>query len=86
MFVGALWGCTNPLLKQGSGSAAYQRTSDSFGQYVYEFYCTLTNWKFIIPFALNQSGSIAFVYFLGSSGNLPFYLDSCRALADIIHF
>ncbi|ETW06024.1 hypothetical protein H310_03633 [Aphanomyces invadans] len=45
MFVGALWGCTNPLLKQGSGNAAYQRTNDSLAQYAYEFYCTLTNWK-----------------------------------------
>ncbi|KAF0699509.1 Aste57867_9931 [Aphanomyces stellatus] len=67
VFVGALWGCTNPLLKQGSGEAAYKRKDDSFGQYAYEFFCTLTNWKFIIPFALNQSGSVAFVYFLGSA-------------------
>ncbi|RHY45108.1 hypothetical protein DYB30_000915 [Aphanomyces astaci] len=58
MFVGALWGCTNPLLKQGSGSAAYQRTSDSFGQYVYEFYCTLTNWKVSTPMHLSLGGEL----------------------------
>ncbi|RHZ29084.1 hypothetical protein DYB37_009335 [Aphanomyces astaci] len=58
MFVGALWGCTNPLLKQGSGSAAYQRTSDSFGQYVYEFYCTLTNWKVSTPMHVSLRGEL----------------------------
>ncbi|RHY64583.1 hypothetical protein DYB34_001251 [Aphanomyces astaci] len=58
MFVGALWGCTNPLLKQGSGSAAYQRTSDSFGQYVYEFYCTLTNWKVSTPMHVSLGGEL----------------------------
>ncbi|EQC40463.1 hypothetical protein SDRG_02357 [Saprolegnia diclina VS20] len=67
LLVGALWGCTNPLLKQESGGAVYTRQSNALREYMYEFYCTLTNWKFIIPFALNQSGSIAFVYFLGSS-------------------
>ncbi|OQR92591.1 hypothetical protein THRCLA_08670, partial [Thraustotheca clavata] len=67
VLVGALWGCTNPLLKQESGGAVYKRKSNALTEYLFEFYCTLSNWKFIIPFALNQSGSVAFVYFLGSS-------------------
>ena len=93
VLVGAIWGCTNPFLKEGTSDIQAAPKKDSrIAQIVSEIYMTLTNWKvslfftlisvffllititvhvqFIIPFALNQSGSAVYYYLLGTSGTL----------------
>ena len=76
MLVGALWGCTNPFLREGSKDAAStkkkakQPSSRCFQllpSFLQELFLTFTNLKFIIPFALNQSGSMVYYYLLGTA-------------------
>ncbi|GAB9464915.1 hypothetical protein Gpo141_00002337 [Globisporangium polare] len=68
LVVGALWGCTNPLIKRGSAAdVTYTRKSNSLAEFLQQLLHWAKNWRFIVPFALNQSGSVAYVYLLGST-------------------
>ncbi|KAG6611498.1 Uncharacterized protein family UPF0546 [Phytophthora cinnamomi] len=68
LFVGALWGCTNPLLKRGSNAdRMYIRKDNSLKEIVKQLLSLLKNWQFLLPFALNQSGSVAYVFLLGAT-------------------
>ncbi|VDM78335.1 unnamed protein product [Strongylus vulgaris] len=72
--VGLLWGATNPLLRLGSKSAAEtQEIADV--QAVSGFWrrllaplidltMLLMNWRFSIPFIVNQSASVSFILFV----------------------
>ncbi|KAG2888194.1 hypothetical protein PC118_g16753 [Phytophthora cactorum] len=65
---GALWGCTNPLIKRGSNDdVMYTRNDNSVGEIVKQLVGLVKNWQFVLPFALNQSGSVVYVYLLGSA-------------------
>ena len=89
--VGALWGCTNPLLKEGSSSsvrAAEEERSKQAEQQQEQHWLwsqlrlllgVLTNWRFVIPFAVNQSGSVVYVYLLGSS-DISLAVPICNSL------
>ena len=76
LLVGALWGCTNPFLREGSkdavstkkkGNQASSRCFQLLPSFLQELFLTFTNLKFIIPFALNQSGSMVYYYLLGTA-------------------
>ncbi|TMW57440.1 hypothetical protein Poli38472_003365 [Pythium oligandrum] len=68
LFVGALWGCTNPLIKTGSGDdVMYTRRDNSAAEFARQGVHLVKNWRFVVPFLLNQSGSVAYVYLLGST-------------------
>ncbi|KAG7388570.1 hypothetical protein PHYPSEUDO_012207 [Phytophthora pseudosyringae] len=68
LFVGALWGCTNPLIKRGSNDdVMYTRKDNSVGEFVQQLVGLVKNWQFVLPFALNQSGSVVYVFLLGSA-------------------
>ncbi|KAG6969114.1 hypothetical protein JG688_00005469 [Phytophthora aleatoria] len=68
LIVGALWGCTNPLIKRGSNDdVMYTRKDNSVGEIVKQLVGLVKNWQFVLPFALNQSGSVVYVYLLGST-------------------
>ncbi|RMX69031.1 hypothetical protein DD238_004722 [Peronospora effusa] len=68
VFVGALWGCTNPFIKLGSNDhIMYTRKDNSIGEYVNQLVGLVKNWQFVLPFLLNQSGSVAYVYLLSST-------------------
>ena len=79
LLVSVLWGGTNPFLKAGAEASADSKLKAagssregsgflmSLGR---ELLCTFTNYKFIIPFAVNQMGSILFVYLLGDKGKI----------------
>ncbi|GAX15141.1 hypothetical protein FisN_12Lu367 [Fistulifera solaris] len=69
VLVGALWGCTNPLMRQGSATA--QQSS------------VLSKWLHVrvwLPYAVNQSGSLLFYYTLGHS-DLSLAVPICNGLA-----
>lgn len=58
IIVGIIWGSTNVLMEKG--------TKDSLGlKFLPEFLNTFLHPKFLIPFALNQSGSVLYYYQLG---------------------
>ncbi|WKX88574.1 hypothetical protein Q1695_008317 [Nippostrongylus brasiliensis] len=71
LIVGFLWGATNPLLRIGSKNS-YQRADDSatnaprtIWRKVSTPFIDLTalflNWRFSIPFIVNQTASVLFV-------------------------
>jgi len=61
IIVGILWGCTNPLMKYGSkGITEIKQKQNALLQFLAEFYFLFTNWKYVIPFLINMSGSIVF--------------------------
>ncbi|PIC51326.1 hypothetical protein B9Z55_001881 [Caenorhabditis nigoni] len=61
--VGFLWGATNPLLRYASRKQDSQMApeeNEGFAKIVSRFLRSFLNWKFSIPFAANQLGSIMF--------------------------
>lgn len=83
--VGALWGCTNPFLKQsGSGQQLeIKHTGESFlarlGREVGQL---ILNWRFLLPFGLNQLGSVLFLSTLASAG-ISMAPPLCNSLAFV---
>ena len=86
VLVGALWGCTNPLLKAGSEAAPPASASGSakgrgpLAAFFAEIGALLANWKFVLPFLLNQCGSVAYTAALGSSA-ISLAMPICNSLA-----
>ncbi|KAK3927808.1 Transmembrane protein 234-like protein [Frankliniella fusca] len=60
--VGCLWGGTNPFLRKGTVGMKVVEGSNMLVRLWNEVYSLLKNWKYMVPFLLNQSGSI--VYFV----------------------
>ncbi|XP_034241801.1 transmembrane protein 234 homolog [Thrips palmi] len=60
--VGILWGGTNPFIKKGAKGMERVEGSNIITRFFKEIYFLLTNWRYMVPFILNQSGSV--VYFL----------------------
>lgn len=68
MVVAAIWGCTNPLLKAGNeATATVAKSGNAVGDALKQIAATLLNWRFSIPFLVNQSGSLVYYYLLGST-------------------
>lgn len=67
--VGFLWGVTNPLIKRGSEGIQTStiKTNNKFRQTLHEIKFLIFRWQYIVPFLLNQSGSILYVYTLQDS-------------------
>jgi hypothetical protein len=92
--VGALWGCTNPLLKEGSSSSVDQAarvaqksnkqeaSGDLWSRQLRILFGVLTNWRFLLPYVLNQSGSVVYVYLLGSS-DISLAVPICNSLTFV---
>lgn len=53
------WGATNPFLK--NGAIGLEEESSVFGKFVR----LLKNWQFLVPFGLNQFGSLLYYYSMG---------------------
>ena len=72
ILVGALWGTTNVFLGKGAGAK-----HDSLVG-------TLTNWRFVLPFAANQAGSALYFWLLGSStADVSLALPVCNSLTFV---
>ena len=61
----ALWGCTNPLMREGTKPS--NDNSNAQQGYLSKIIGLITNWRFIVPFLLNQSGSIVYMKALGDN-------------------
>ena len=72
ILVGTIWGITNPLLEKGSESEKSQSSDLSVNSLVK----TLLNFRFLIPFAVNQLGSGLYYYFMGKTGSIVIILGS----------
>ncbi|XP_076231705.1 transmembrane protein 234 homolog isoform X2 [Calliopsis andreniformis] len=62
LFVSLLWGVTNPFIKKGSQGLENVKSSSKYGQFFKEIKFLITTLEYIIPFIVNQCGSV--LYFL----------------------
>ncbi|MEQ2269959.1 hypothetical protein XENORESO_012878 [Xenotaenia resolanae] len=68
VLVSLLWGCTNPFLKKGSEGIENVTESNRVSQLFVEIKFLLLNMKYLVPFLLNQSGSLVYFYTLSTTG------------------
>lgn len=65
--VGFLWGATNPLIKRGSVGIDRIKADNKILKFLLELKFMITEWRYIVPFLLNQCGSVLFVFLLQKS-------------------
>ncbi|KAK3756125.1 hypothetical protein RRG08_033009 [Elysia crispata] len=65
--VAALWGLTNPLLKKNSKGIEEINRDGKLSQLLAEFFFLITNWKYILSFVMNQTGSLVYYITLSSA-------------------
>ncbi|KAG7336592.1 putative transmembrane family 234 protein [Nitzschia inconspicua] len=94
ILVGALWGCTNPLLRRGtmeSGNVDDQNRNNNFNDKQPTTTSSLSllrsflRFQVWLPYALNQSGSIVF-YILLAKSDLSLAVPVCNAFALVFTF
>lgn len=64
--VAALWGFTNPFLKKGGKGIEQIQSESRWLQVLYELLFLVSNWKYMLPFLVNQSGSVLYYVTLSS--------------------
>ncbi|KAK9730208.1 putative transmembrane family 234 [Popillia japonica] len=66
ILVAVLWGSTNPLIKKGTSTVKIVNVTHQsrFKRLLHEWQILLLNFSFIIPFGLNQLGSILYFFAL----------------------
>ncbi|XP_015921894.1 transmembrane protein 234 [Parasteatoda tepidariorum] len=65
--VAAVWGFSTPLIRHGSAGIEKISGSNPLNQWLAELMFLATNWKYIMPFLINQSGSALYTMALASS-------------------
>jgi drug/metabolite transporter (DMT)-like permease len=83
VLVGALWGCTNPLLRRGSLEEHPSTTNDTDSSLFSTLKVTLSKFRKVrvwLPYALNQCGSLLFYYLLANA-DLSMAVPVCNALS-----
>ncbi|XP_033634636.1 transmembrane protein 234-like [Asterias rubens] len=65
--VALLWGSTNPLMRKGGKGIEDVKRESKLAQFFAEVKFLLLNWKYILPFLVNQSGSVLFYITLASA-------------------
>lgn len=61
MLVSFLWGATNPLIRSGSKGIEHITAPTAVQRVGRELFFLLTRWQYVLPFALNQAGSVLYV-------------------------
>lgn len=64
MAVALLWGATNPLMKKGSAGIESINCSNRYLQFIMEIKFLALKWQYVLPFLLNQSGSVLYYFTL----------------------
>uniref|UniRef100_A0A8C1APQ6 Transmembrane protein 234 n=1 Tax=Cyprinus carpio carpio TaxID=630221 RepID=A0A8C1APQ6_CYPCA len=67
LLVAILWGGTNPFLKKGTEGIERVQKDNKLLQFLAEVKFLFLNIKYLIPFLLNQSGSLVFYFTLAST-------------------
>lgn len=96
--VGALWGCTNPLLRKGSVEATSSSSSspstdpknhisnkEASDSFLASFLKSFIDIKVWLPYVLNQSGSLVF-YILLAKSDISTAVPICNAMALLFSF
>ncbi|CAH0718011.1 unnamed protein product, partial [Brenthis ino] len=61
LLTGLLWGCTNPFIRQGTRGLCKVRADSILGLAYAETMFLLGNWKYMVPWLINQSGSLVYL-------------------------
>jgi hypothetical protein len=95
MVVGALWGCTNPLLRKGSVEVTSSSSTDpknlggkmekTDGSLLVSFLKSFIDIRVWLPYVLNQSGSLVF-YVLLAKSDISTAVPICNAMALLFSF
>ena len=65
--VGALWGCTNPFLKNAQGNTQAGPKQDTKESPILgPLWRLITNPRMLVPYVANQSGSLVYYYLLSN--------------------
>nr|XP_061799035.1 transmembrane protein 234-like [Nerophis lumbriciformis] len=67
LLVSVLWGCTNPFLRRGTEGIEHVDKKGKVAQFLAEVKFLFFNLKYLIPFVLNQSGSLVYYYTLSTT-------------------
>lgn len=67
LLVSVLWGCTNPFLKRGTEGIENVTKTSKVAQLLAELRFLFLNVKYLVPFLLNQSGSVVYYYTLSTT-------------------
>lgn len=65
--VALLWGATNPFLKRGSAGIERIRQPTRLKQTLAEVQFLALNWRYVLPFLLNQCGSVLYYLTIGQA-------------------
>ncbi|KAK6188755.1 hypothetical protein SNE40_004869 [Patella caerulea] len=65
--VAVLWGGTNPFIKKGSQGIEKIKHENPIKQFLSELIFLFSNWKYLLPFLVNQSGSVVYYITLSSA-------------------
>ncbi|XP_075985520.1 transmembrane protein 234 homolog [Anticarsia gemmatalis] len=61
VLTGALWGCTNPFIRQGTKGLRNVTATTRVGQAWAEITFLLGNWRYVLPWLINQAGSLVYL-------------------------
>uniref|UniRef100_UPI00398F654C transmembrane protein 234 n=1 Tax=Pristiophorus japonicus TaxID=55135 RepID=UPI00398F654C len=67
LLVALLWGGTNPFLKKGTEGIEKVKSRNFVTQLFAEIKFLFLNYKYLVPFLLNQSGSVIYYFTLAST-------------------
>jgi len=68
LLVGALWGCTNPMMRKGFVDSKANRNVEAVrSSIVRDKLAVLVNFRVWLPYAINQLGSLLYYKTLGDS-------------------
>ncbi|KAF5892724.1 antigen like protein, partial [Clarias magur] len=67
LLVSALWGATNPFLRKGTEGIEQVKKGNKISQFLAEVKFLFLNVKYLVPFLLNQSGSLVFYLTLATT-------------------
>ncbi|XP_030614983.1 transmembrane protein 234 [Archocentrus centrarchus] len=67
LLVSVLWGCTNPFLKRGTEGIENVTKTSRVAQVLAELKFLFLNVRYLLPFLLNQSGSVVYYYTLSTT-------------------
>ncbi|XP_057896033.1 transmembrane protein 234 [Melospiza georgiana] len=81
--VAALWGGTGPFLRAAAAGMEEQRGRGRLRQLLAELRFLSFNWQYLVPFLLNQAGSLLFYLTLAST-DLSLAVPLCNSLALVV--
>ncbi|XP_026494469.2 transmembrane protein 234 homolog [Vanessa tameamea] len=61
LLTGVLWGCTNPFIRLGTKGLRKVQAKSWTGQVYAELSFLLGNWRYVMPWLVNQIGSLVYL-------------------------